>query len=366
MAFGNPTAGGYTTMAEALWAVAQLNKRLMAEHGIEIAVSGHWWHELRVPDDAPEVGYSAQWNNPRGISLDQWMDGALCGHYPLIGRIVPPGFGLPGSDDGAFINPDPIRRKLASDMLIYSFKWSDRVKMAGSEGDVIFWTGPDGIRWKRLVQGHDVLLGHDFNPQLEEWSLIVNGVGNAVKMARERGFTNTKLKIEGKPAGDPCYLDVFTDTSLEIECVRQINKVAGAMVAEWQGEFCHSRGGGQKFAAAMQQAIDAGVFGGAIHLNSGGLGTVSFTELLSKPGGTPASEFQQYVDNDFLPGEGVAEWVKDQLDTIKLGAKWSAQTGHPFAVEFDARFCRYADTIGALEKSARWTIATFSEAFAHL
>jgi hypothetical protein len=350
-------------MAEALWAVAQLNERLLDQAWYEIAVSGHWWHELLVPDDAPQIGCSAQWNNPRSISLEQWIDGTSHGHYAPIGRIIPPGFGLPGSDDGAFIHPDPVRRKLAHDMMVYSFQQSDLVKSVGAgEGDVIYWTGPDGIRWKRLVQGDDVLLGHGLNPQLEEWGLIVDGVGNAVKAAREAGFTQTKLLIEGKPAGDPCYLDVFTDTNLEIWGIKEINRVAGAVVAEWQGEFCHSRGGGQKFVDAMQQAIDAGVFGGRIHLNSGGLGAVSFTELLSRPGGTPASLFQQYVDNDFLPGEGVKEWLEDQRATIQLGARWSAENGRPFEVEFDARFCRYADTIGALEKSAEWTIAEFNEA----
>jgi hypothetical protein len=350
-------------MAEALWEVGRLDKRLYESHGIGLAVSAHWWHELMVPRDAPEIGYSAEWNNPRAINFDQWMNGAAEGHYAPIGRIIPPGFGLPGSDDGAFINPDPIRRKLARDMIVYSFEQSERVKKSEvGHGNVIFWTGPDGIRWNRLVQGDDVILGHQLNPQLEEWGLIVNGVGSAAREALGKGFENTRLLIEGKPGGDPCYLDAFTDTTLEIEGIRQINAVAGADVAEWQGEFCHSRGGGQKFADAVQQAIDGGVFGGRLHLNSGGLGAVSFTELLSRPGGTPISLFPQYVDNDYLPGQGVGEWVEDQTNTLRVGAAWSARTGKPLEVEFDARFCRYADTIGALERSAVWTIEAFDEA----
>jgi len=84
------------------------------------------------------------------------------------------------------------------------------------------------------------------------------------------------------------------------------------------------------------------------------------------PGGTPASLFPQYVDNDFLPGEGVKEWLADQSDTIRLGAEWSANMGMPFEVEFDARFSRYADTIGALKRSAEWTIAEFNDAMTSL
>lgn len=370
MAFGNPTAGGFKTMAEALWAVARLNEELMAKFKIELAVSAHWWHELVVPSDLADVGYSAQWNNPRAIDLLQWMDGVRSGHLARIGRIIPPGFGLPGSDDGAFINPDPERRRLARDMMILSFETSSFVRTNGvGEGHVIFWTGPDGIRWKRLVEGNDVLLSHSLNPELEEWKLIVEGVGGAVSAARAAGFVDeseSEIQIETKDAGDPCYLDVFTDTTLAIEGINQINAIAGAPVAKWQGEFCHSRGGGQRFTDALQQAITGGVFGGKVHLNAGGLGAVSFTDLLSGPGGTPMSKFPQYVDNDFLPGEGPAEWLDDQRATIELGAAWSARTGLPFEAEFDARFCRYPDTIAALRKSAEWTIAVFNEAAARI
>jgi len=83
-------------------------------------------------------------------------------------------------------------------------------------------------------------------------------------------------------------------------------------------------------------------------------------------GGTPMSLFPQYVDPDFLPGEGVPEWLDDQRQTLALGAKWSAETGRPLEVEFDARFARYEDTIGALEKSAMWTINTFNDVAAKL
>ena len=359
MAFGNPTAGGFNSMADALFAVGRLNDKLLEEHGIEFAVSAHWWHELLVPEDV----FGAQWNNPRSIGLAEWIGKTAMGMYPKIGRIIPPGFGLPGSDDGAFINPDPERRKLTRDMMVLSFEVSNMIRILGHEGNVIYWTGPDGIRWKRVVQGDNVILGHDLNPQLEEWELIIDGISEALSIAKQKGCMNgSKLLIEGKPAGDPCYLDVFTDTALEIKGIEQINALYGCKIAQWQGEFCHSRGSGQTFASAMKQAIDAGVFGGRIHLNSGGLGGVNFTELLSRPGGTPIDKFPQYVDNDFLPGEGLPEWVNDQGDTIRLGVEWSARTGEPFEVEFDARFCRYADTIGALEKSAQWVIGQFKDA----
>lgn len=362
MAFGNPTAGGFSTMADALRAVAELNKELKARYNLEFAVSGHWWHEILVPGNAPGIGYSNRWNNPRGIALDEWMNGVKTNRFAPIGRIIPPGFGLPGADDGAFINPDPRRRLLARDMMIYSFQRSADVKAARCGlGNVIYWTGPDGIRWKRIVQGDDVRLGYTENPKLEEWNLIVNGVGDAVGVARSAGFTNEVLLIEGKAAGDPCYLDVFTDTALEVQGIRQINRVAGADVAEWQGEFCHERGAGIPFHKAMQIAIKGGVFGGRIHFNSGGLGSTNFSTLLAKPRGTPMSMFQQYVDPDFLPGEGPEEWLKDQRLSLAVGALWSARTGKPFEVEFDARFCRYENTIDALWKSALWTINTFQK-----
>lgn len=362
MQFGNPTAGGFSTMAGALREVAKLNKELLAVFGLEFAVSGHWWHEILVPGNVPCIGYSSQWNNPRSVDIREWMEGARAGRLPLIGRIIPPGFGLPGADDGAFISPDPVRRQLAHDMMVFSFVTSAEVKAArAGPGNVIYWTGPDGIRWKRIVQGDDVRLGYRQNPNLEEWKLIVNGVGNAVRDARRKGVTNEALLIEGKAAGDPCYLDVFTDTALEVMGINHINAAAGANVAEWQGEFCHERGAGIRFHKAMQIAIKAGVFGGRIHFNSGGIGATDFSELLAKPGGTPMSRFQQYVDPDFLPGEGPREWLDDQRRSLAVGAKWSAMTGRPLEVEFDARFCRYADTIPALRKSALWTIKAFRE-----
>ncbi len=363
MAFGNPTAGGFSTMDKALLAVAELNKELLAKYGIEFAVSAHWWHELAVPPDAPLcIRYSAHWNNSRAIYPNDWILGVQLGKYAPIGRIIPPGFGLPGSDDGAFINPDPERRKLAHDMMVYSFQQSAEVKAKEvGLGNVIYWTGPDGIRWARLVQGDDVRLGYNLNPKLEEWKLIVTGLGNAIKEARQIDNSNVTLLIEGKAAGDPCYLDVFTDPHLEVMGIRAINKLVGAPVAQWQGEFCHSRGGGVRFSQAMRIAIAGGVFGGRIHFNSGGLASVNFSDLLAKKGGTPMSKFQQYVDNDFLPGEGVKEWLDDQRRSLRVGAKWSAMTGQPLEVEFDARFCRYKDTIAALRKSADWTIRVFQE-----
>ena len=369
MAFGNPTAGGFKTMAEALSAVSQLNKELKSTYDIELAVSAHWWHELLVPGDDSLFGQSYEWNNPRAIDLAQWVEGVHAGHYARIGRIIPPGFGLPKSDDGAFTNPDPERRKLAHNMMVYSFETSHAVRLAvAGEGGVIYWTGPDGIRWLRVVRGDDVLLGHDLNPELEEWKLIIDGVSSAVAEAKKLGFTEeSDLLIEGKPAGDPCYLDVFTDTALEIRGIQELNERVGprqngSNIVQWQGEFCHSRGSGQTFHDAMSQTIDAGVFGGRIHLNSGGLGGTNFAKLLSEPKGSPISLFPQYVDNDYLPGEGLPEWVEDQLNTIRCGAAWSANTGLPFEVEFDARFCRYADTIGALQVSAEWVINHFNEA----
>ena len=365
MGFGNPTAGGFKTMKDALLAVHELNGWLFEKFGIVLAVSGHWWHELLMPQSEPEIGYSAKWNNPRAIDLAEWFKLIRQGKAPRIGRIIPGGFGLPGSDNGAFINPDLKRRKLMHDMVVFSLGKSDYVKKENlGHGNIITWTGPDGLRWQRLTQGRDICLSHTRNPQLEEWKLIVNGIGEAIREARMHGYIFSNVLMEGKPAGDPSYLDVFTDTSLEILGINQINQIVGSRVAEWQGEFCHSRGAGEKFASALRQAIRAGVFRGRIHLNSGGIASKKFVKMLTVKGGTLASKFQQYVDNDYLPGEGPKEWVDDQVDTIGVGTKWSAKTGQPFQIEFDARFSRYPDTIDALKKSAMWTIETFNEAVA--
>ncbi|MFA6963841.1 MAG: hypothetical protein WC227_03960 [Patescibacteria group bacterium] len=277
------------------------------------------------------------------------------GIYPKIGRIIPPGFGLPWSDDGALINPDPVVRQIHHDVMVHAFKESAHVRESGHGlGNVIYWTGPDGIRWQRLVNGVDSTLSYEDNPNLEEWRMIVEGLTNAVGEARGLGYTNEKLLIEAKEGGDPCYLDPFTDVSLQILAISQINEGVGAKVAEWQGEFCHTRGGGTTFANGMTQAIGGGVFGGRIHLNSGPIANQRFSTMLAK--GTPLSKFQQYVDPDYLPGQGVEEWLDDQQKSIQIGAEWSAQTGQPFEIEFDARFSRYPDMMGELRKSTLWTL----------
>lgn len=366
MAFGNPTAGGFTTMAEALRAVEEMNVELRKYHQTEFAVSGHWYHEIMVPswcngEELPDP-LCSKWNNPRAVNLQDWKGGVRKGFYPRIGRIIPPGFGLPGSDNGALINPDRTRRDLAIRMMRHSMEISEEIIREGlGEGHVIYWTGPDGVRWQRIVGGNDVTLSHDSNPSLEEWKLIISGIAEAVKTARSRGATRTKVLFEGKGAGDPCYLCVCTDTNLEIAAIKELNEKIGSDVVRWQGEFCHTRGTGQTFASAMEQVIAAGVFGGQIHFNSGGLASKPFTEML-KGKGSPMSRFQQYVDNDFLPGQGPEEWLEDQARSIEVGARWSAETGNPFEVEFDARFCRYSDTIGALRNSAQWVIGQFAEA----
>ncbi len=345
---------------EALREVESLNVELREKHQIEFAVSGHLWHEIKVPHSCAE--FHPGWNNSRAISLENWMDGVKQNFYPRIGRIIPPGFGLPGSDNGALINPDQARRELAIKMIAYSIEASEKIiNEELGEGHVIYWTGPDGVRWQRIVGGDDVILSHDANPNLEEWKLIISGIAEAVKTARSRGATQTNVLFEGKGAGDPCYLCVCTDTALEIAAIKALNESIGSDVVQWQGEFCHTRGTGQTFASAMEQVIAAGVFGGRIHFNSGGLASQSFTKML-RGEGSQMSRFQQYVDNDFLPGQGPREWLGDQIRSIEVGTRWSAETGKPFEVEFDARFCRYPNTIGALRNSAEWVISQFAEA----
>jgi hypothetical protein len=362
MAFGNPTEGGYATVREALVELALLNKELKAKFGIVLPGSAHWWHQLLVPSNHPKVGKSAQFNDKCSIALPEWMEGVKSGILAPIGRIIPPGFGLPGSDFGALIHPDPERRQLHHDMLVLSMVTSMKVrKLPGCLGHVIYWTGPDGVRWRLLVQGTDVLLSYSRNPKLEEWRLIVGGLVGAIIEGRLMGCVDEKVLIEGKAGGDPCYLDVFTDTTLEVVGINEINDGVGAEVAEFQPETAHERGAGIRFCEALNIGIKWGVFGGNIHLNAGGLGQVNFAKLLKKPGGTPMSQFPQYVDNDFLPGEGPTEWVDDQVQSIGVCAKWSAETGRPVNIEFDARFSRYGDTMGKLCESVIWTIGRWDE-----
>lgn len=359
MGFGNPTLGGFDTMEEALIAVNDLNRFMLTTYGIEIYVSGHLWHELEMPSYAPGIlGKTTEYNSPRAIILTEWIKGRKGGCFPPIGRIVPPGFGLPLSDNGAFINPDSKARQIAHEAMVYAFGQSELViSNEAGIGWVIFWTGPDGLRWQRLIEGDDTILGHDYNPQLEEWKMVMDGVSAAVIEAKDKGFTdNSKLLIEGKAAGDPCYLDSMTDTHLEIVGVNTLNEMIGKTIAYWQGEFCHTRGAGQRFASAMKQVIGANVWDGQIHLNAGGIARVNFSRLLRRPEGVKMSKLQQYVDPDYLPGEGVEEWLKDQSDSIAVGARWAKKHNRDFEIEFDARFCRYPDTIERLKKSAIWTI----------
>jgi len=170
-----------------------------------------------------------------------------------------------------------------------------------------------------------------------------------------------KVLIEGKAAGDPCYLDAMTDVRLEVMGINEINAGVGAEVAEFQPEFAHERGAGIRFCDALKIGIRGGVFGGNIHFNSGGLAQKRFSRLLANPKGTPMSLFQQYVDPDYLPGEGPTEWVDDQVRSLGVCAEWSARTGLPVNVEFDARFARYGDTMGKLRESVIWTIGRWNE-----
>ena len=368
MAFANPTEGKTKNMDEALRLVQRVNSQLgLTYSGCEFAVSGHLSHEVLLPDDiSPSLQHMVQYNNPRGILLRDWQAGIRRGIYPQIGRMIPAGFGYPWSDRGAFVNSDPAVRKTSHDMLVYAMELSHWIKQNGlGLGEVIYWTGPDGIRWKPLVeQGSDPVLSYGTVPQLMEWHSIVNGVGDAIRAAREKGLTGELVCIEGKPGGDPCYLDVMLDPRLENQCIREINERAGVpegeLQAVWQNEFCHSRSGGVPFVESLQAAIDAGTFAGHIHFNSGGLGQTDFRKLLAV--GTRMSLFPQYVDNDFLPGQGPSEWIDDQVNSLRLAARWSQQTGRPIYLEFDAKFIRYADTAGELEKSARWCLEHFFDA----
>jgi hypothetical protein len=360
--FGNETHGGFNTVEEALKAVNELNDELSETLGVAFRVSAHWWHELAVASEHSVVGKTANLNKSRSIELPYWLEQAKANKLPKPGRLVPPGFGTPGSDHGAFIHPDPERRKLCHDMMVYSFEEAENcMDVLGTDDiHVIYWTGPDGIRWQRLCNGDNPRLGYGLNQKLEEWKLVVGGVGNALKEANERGFAKrAKLLVEGKPGGDPCWLDIFTDDALCCDGIHEINNIAGEKIAWWQSELLHTHGAGIPFVQGMRIAMKRGVFGGHIHLNSGPVSVQNFSKLLAKKGGTPLSKFQQATDPDFLPGEGPREWLKHQEDALALGARWSAQTGNVLRCEFDARFARYADTIGALKKSAEFAVSAF-------
>jgi hypothetical protein len=355
MAFGNPTEGGFSSMRDALGAVGALNRVLKTEHNLEISVSAHLNHELAVDIDDENVGFMARHNSNRSIPLDEWITAYRIGKYPPIGRIIPPGFGYPWSDRGAFINPVEEIRERTKLMMVHAFQLSEKVK-AGSAGfgEVIYWTGPDGIRWERLVNGDDPVLSYENNQELDEYKKIIEGVSSAIMMARDLGY-NSRLLLEGKAGGDPCYLDAMTDTRLEIVAINKINSLIGEKVVEWQGETAHVRGGGETFANGLQMAINGGVFNGAIHLNSGGIASQKFSDLLSV--GTKMSLFQQYVDPDYQPGQGVTEWLEDQSNALLVGALWAGKKeDRVFQIEFDARFSRDKDTIGALKKSIDWTV----------
>ena len=365
IAFGNPVEGGFAHMSEALFQVELLNKKLKADGLPELAASSHLFHEMVLASD-DLVGDVDQYNSPRAITIEHWIKGMKKGIYPKIGRIIPPGFALPWSDRGALIHPDKEIRQFHINGLAKSFVLSRMVKDAGGKGEVIYWTGPDGIRWRRLTGGQDVRLSYKLNPELEEWKLIIGGIVEAVKIAEKMGFNDELLLIEGKAAGDPCYLDTFTDQTLTVMAINEINEKVGRRVAVWQPESAHERGSGKTMAEAMKEVYPQGVSENQIHLNAGGLAPVVFSDLLAKPEGTMASEFPQYVDNDFLPREGPPEWVEDQVNTIEIGTKHSSETGKTFQVEFDARFSREKDTIGALEKSTRWVVEQFNKAVAKI
>lgn len=363
MAFGNATFGGFDTMEEMLRAVAGLNDELRDICGIELHVSAHLWHELMVDPRTPKIGHMAPYNNPRAISLIKWMAGVDKREFAPIGRIIPPGFGFPWSDAGAFTNPDEEIRHLAHDAMVHAFKVSSRVQACDAGlGKVIFWDGPDGFSWRRLTEGNDIHLGYGLNETYDEWEMLVKGVGEAAQEAASYGYgKDGSLLFESKPGGDPCWIGICTDTFLEIEAVNAINKIIGQNYCVWQGEFCHTRGSGETFASAMHKVIAGGVFAGQIHLNSGPISPAKFSELLDAPGGTLLSEFPPYVDPDFLPGQGVEEWVSDQQESLAVGAEWSKETGEVFEIEFDARFAREPDTIGALRQSVLWTVAEMKE-----
>ncbi len=353
MAFGNPTFGGVNTVEEALRLMAELNKRLRDQFGIEFAVSAHLIHEVQADPELLAVMGVA--NNPKAISLNQWLDGAAQGIYAPPGRMVPPGFGLPWSDEGAFINPRADVREFATDLLVDAFRLSEQIHASGiGLGNSIYWTGPDGIRWRRLANGENPILSYETVPELEEWNLVVNGVAQAVLKAREQGYTNTALYLEGKAGGDPCWIDVFVDIVLTLLGINQMNDVIGAPVVSWQGEFCHERGGGMRFADSLEAAIAANLFDGAVHMNAGPIASQNFSRLLEE--GTPLAEFQQYVDPDLLVGQGPEEWLHDQRQSILAGLKWSHETGQPFQIEFDARHCREEDMVGSIEKSTQYVV----------
>jgi hypothetical protein len=288
----------------------------------QLFTSLHIGHEL-VPNDKSVAATVCSPNAITGADLEAMI---LAETVAPINALTHPCFNYGSTTWGGILHPDPNVREVAYRGHCEAILRSLALKQKSlGLGRAIWWPAGDGGFMPGLHDS-DLVVSNDLIPQSKKW---VQMVEFWVKVLRETGGT---VHLEAK-MGDP-VIDLICTPQLAIrfcqEINRQLNRVA--MFLNW--EFAHTLGMGEFIDTCMQMTIDAGLFDGMFHGNSGQMLPVRIHDLLQTPD-HPLNKIPVMMDWDLAVGMGSPDVIADQWAAFRLMRQWAETTSGQVLCEHD-------------------------------
>lgn len=287
--------------------------------------SGHNFLEVRVN------GPYERYNSPQAISFPWLIEGIEKGKFPLWSAFTNPAFGIDVLANGAILSDDPAIVEMARQGHIVAIQRSKALEEKGlGLGWVILWLATDSRLHKGPLSEISVQ---------EAWDRLADFL---VLILRETGAV---IALEYKPAV-PGVLDFIPTMKAAIAFCNEVNRRVGRKALLINLEFAHALIGGQTVAEAVRQMVEAGLFGGLIHVNSAQLAVIEWNEA-----GTEIIHGTSGDDADWPIGEGGEERWDDQQEAIAildaLGVQITAE--HDIAPQGENPMECYALSRGNLE-----------------
>ena len=320
--FGGAGGGGSKLfVVDRALAVQAVFQRLREEGviGDKWYTSYHTGHEL-VPEH-PDLQCI---RNPHAIDWAQLVALSQEGKIPLTNALTHPCFGYNGAEQGGILHPDAGARQRAFLGHVETITRSGKLAEMGiGNGRAIWWPAGDGFRPAKLpanttVDTESIKASREWDQLHAFW----------VKVLRETGGT---VHLESKP-GDP-QIDVLCTLELAIAFCLEVNEELGRTAMFLNHEFAHLLAMGIPIDEGMERTINAGLFDGFFHGNSGQMLGYSLEDVLSGP--VHPLDITVIADYDLAVGEGSPVVVEDQKRAFRILRTWSESTGKPVVCEHD-------------------------------
>ena len=279
-----------------LVAIEKMSATLGLPKERKLRSSGHVLHEVKT-----KIRKYAQFNSADAINFDVLKAGIKSGRFPEWVAMTAPQFGFKGAERGGMISSTPADRVMAHDLHKQAIEWSLELAQESLGAGISIW-------WPAWTSRR---IGDPNNPPMEfqeAWDTALEFWVNLL------GSTGGTMWLEWKP-GDP-GIDYWMTIELAIQFCNAVNAALGRIAMYINNEFAHVLLSGISVAQGVKQTIEAGLFSGFVHGNSGQKFPLIVQNLLE--GGTKAEDILIGMDWDWPIGEGGKAIWDDQQEAIGL------------------------------------------------